>query len=321
VEEVGLDVTTWHYPVAIAIATVEFALGLIAGCKPRWAACLCPLLHVGIIAMLLFIQWNYSVIPWNLATAIIGCWVLWKSPPPVRPGWEKGLATAMLIYPAGFYIGLVDHGYANVLYSDFVPHGLITHRDGRLERIKGWDRVNVPFPNERRTLRRYFERVAVPGSKLHIDDNRPYLPDLFYVLDTEGRALEIERDAFFEGTLDDVAGIAGDSRRSVFLLAKAGAKMLKREKDSMIYAIAFNPEQFDPKLLRLLNGLPNLEQVQLQGCRVRDGDLAHLRDLVKLNSIGLYDTDVSPAGLDYLRSLPVLTRIDYGNQDSVDPDQ
>ena len=76
---IGLDPVTWFATVGIVVAATEMIVGLLAWWKPRWGAIACVMLHVGIAVYLspLFRSWNYSVLPWNLATAIVGFWILW----------------------------------------------------------------------------------------------------------------------------------------------------------------------------------------------------------------------------------------------------
>ena len=75
----GLDVDSFYMIVGYCVALSEILVGLLAWFKPRWGAFGCVALHLGILVYLspLFCNWNYSVFPWNVATAVIGFWVLW----------------------------------------------------------------------------------------------------------------------------------------------------------------------------------------------------------------------------------------------------
>ena len=94
----SLDVESFSLIVAYSVALSEILVGLLAWFKPRWAALGCVVLHVGIVIYLspLFRDWNYSVFPWNLATAVIGFWVLWKADSRDWFGQEKLFPTSKL---------------------------------------------------------------------------------------------------------------------------------------------------------------------------------------------------------------------------------
>jgi hypothetical protein len=309
----GLDAAGWHMTLAVAVAAGELVLGIAACWRPRVAAGLCVAVHVGIALLLspALGNWNVSVLPWNLATAVVGAWLLWHAEPGLpQLLWERCVAAALLILPAGFYLGWVDHGVASVLYSDNLPRAAMTTRAGT-EEILGWGELHVPFPNERRLLRMRFERSAEPGDKLHVADPRPWLADQYFVLGGDGWAREIDAEAFFAAGAGEVAGVGLDSRRSQFALFQAGAKMLKRSEQSMIYAVEIPPERFHPALLAVLPGLPNLEQLQLAGCALRDDDLRQVARLERLKGLGLNRTPVGDAGLAHLKSLPRLKVVEH----------
>ncbi len=275
-----------HYAFALSFAIGEIAIGLLAIFWPRIAAYFCVGLHLSIFALLILIHWNYSVLPWNVASAIIGCWVLWQVRDTrtalrahgqnLRFEWVG--AAILMIVPAGFYWGLVDHGYANVLYSDYVPRSLITS-DKQLREITSWDPVHVPFPYERRTHQQFFVAVAKPGDKLHLFDPRPVLNDQFFVFSEDGQAIEISRAEFFESSTDQVAGIGIDDRHAKFWLQRWGQikqRWYRQENDNrdelISYAYTLRPEHYSARALQLLQRLPNLEELQLAGCPVTDED-------------------------------------------------
>ncbi|KAA5541953.1 hypothetical protein FYK55_16545 [Roseiconus nitratireducens] len=323
VERMGIDDPDALYlPFALTVAIVELAVGVMACVRPRWAAIACIPMHLGIILMLspLLAAWNASVIPWNLAMAVIGSWILWSSAGRWILGrWEPLLIAAWMATPLGFFVGWIDHGFAGVLYSDSVPRGLITRHDG-LREIVGWGAIGVPFPNERRTLRMYFERSARPGEKLHIADPRWLLEDQYFVLGQDRRAVPIDRPSFFASTPiiagdPSVLGVAKDSPRSIFRLQQAGVRMLQESLGQPIYAVAFDKQSFRPELMQALPGLPNLQQVQLAGTSVRDQDLVPLAQLHLLAGLGLDNTDVTDRGLETLRDLPYLQHVECENTD------
>jgi hypothetical protein len=241
------------------------------------------------------------VIPWNVCTAAVGWWIL-STAPPIRAQSKSQwvLAAVLLVMPAGFYFGLVDHSLAFVLYSDNVPLGMIT-TDRGLEPLARWGSFRVPFPHTQRLFQQYFALTARPGWKMHIADPRPLVADAYLLMDAEGQVQAIDRERFRSAESGEVAGIECDSPRSMFALSQAGARMLKRSADAMIYAVEIRPENYSAQLLSHLRGLPNLEQLQLQGCPVTDDDLRLLEGCDNLNGIGLENTNVTEAGFKVLQ--------------------
>lgn len=342
-DKLGLEPESFSFTVAISVALLEILVGLLACFKPRWAAPGCVALHVGIVIYLSpwVRDWNYSVFPWNLATAVIGFWILWKAKdgdwfitsgkpwvsPEQKPAgettcndssnshavnspirnnrrasrrwWFERIAfAAMMIVPAGFYIGLLDHGYAHVLYSDSIPRGLISRNDGSLVEIKAWGELAIPFPNERRLLKQHFGEVAQQGEKLHVRDPRPRLDDLHFLM-TETGPVEISRQHFFSD-MKMTAGFELDSKRAKYFFDRANVTRLKRERAGMVWAIQFSPENFDSKLFKHLNGISNLEQVVLDDTDFDDADVALLPPLPRLTGIGLSRTKITDKGIQQL---------------------
>lgn len=332
-----LNPNDWYFPFAIVIAGGEVLLGMLAIVKPRWAAYYCVALHVGIAIFLSpwVRDWNESVIPWNLCTAAVGCWILLHS----KPGWpeQRSLqitAAALLIYPAGFYTGWIDHGISHVLYSDNHAIAMITHREARdtsndppeseqlvplptwIDRgvqISGFGELRVPFPNERRLHLIYFEKVARPGEKMHIHDPRPWGGDEYFLKQTAGQVLQIDAPRFFAATEDEVGGVALEPQRVCLTLAWAGVNMQRRDIRSPIFTAVIPPRYYKPALLEKLGQLAGLEQIQLQDCPVTDEDLRRLPMLYKLRGIGLNGTQVTLAGLQHLLEYPDLNEVHYGN--------
>lgn len=200
VRSVGLDPGHFQIWFVLGVAWTEMLLGGLAIVRPRAAAGLCVMVHVGICVFLspLFYNHNVSVIPWNLTTAVVGAWVLGNTVDALpRFRWEWCLAVVMLVYPMGVYVGVVDHGIASVLYSEGYPEGTIYDREGA-HKIVGWS-MAVPFPNERRLLRQYFERSASPGAFLHVDDPRAWLPDEYVAKLASGEVVSISYETFVIG--------------------------------------------------------------------------------------------------------------------------
>lgn len=319
-----VDADAWYLPFAIVVAVSELAIGVAACVRPRWAAVGFVPMHLGIIVFLLVIDWNESVIPWNLTMAITGGWVLWRATEHWRPTsvWETVVCVTWMVAPVGFYAGWIDHGFAGVLYSDRLPRGQITTHTG-VHKIAGWGELNVPFPSERRTLRMYFQQYGQPGEKLHIADPRRWLDDQFFVMDSNRQAQPIDVDTFLlpqasipgpqANAAPAVAGIAVDQRRAIFELRRAGVRMLRESPNHPIYAVAFPPETYDDSLLAHVSGLPNVTQVQLASTAVTDRDLRYLLNLRLLTGIGLDGTHITDDGLKQLAELPFLKYIECEN--------
>ncbi len=318
----------WCFGFALLVTVSELAQGIWAILRPRGAAITCVLLHFGIAGFMLYIQWNLSVVPWNLCTGIVGAWLMSRTAtrkhmlavPALAAGtgyrWlARSVIAALLILPAGFYTGHVRHCFAHALYSGGLPLACISKLDGTVEELEGWDIVHVPFPHVHSAFLQYFRLTGAPGEKLHIREMLPWLSSRYYRLDDRGLPREISQQAFFDTTATgDISGIALDDRVAIFELIKNGASMKRRTADSMIFAISFKPEYFNPGLLELVSGLPNVEEIQLQGCDVRNDDLKKMADLKKLEGIGLNKTPITVAGLEHLAKLKRLNLIEYKGQ-------
>lgn len=291
----------------------EMLIGVLAVVRPRIAAGLCLLMHTSIAIFLtpLFLNWNFSVIPWNLVSGLVGCWILWHAESGIpRAMHQRAIAAAWMLYPIGFFFGWVDHGIGHVLYSANVPQGIITTEERAYE-IYGWKEINVPFPNERRTLAEHFRRAARIGDKLHIREPRPWLGDLYFELG-DGRELRpLGRDEFLAENRWGRAGRLVDGPIPYHRLLRAGVRLLARPGDSYIYAAEISPAIYRRDLLALLRGLPNLEQLQLAGTAVIDDDLAELVGLHRLAGLGLDRTKVTDRCLPILKQLPSLRVVEH----------
>lgn len=321
----------WCYWFALLVTISEIAQGVLAIFRPRIAATTCVLLHLGIGGFMMFIQYNYSVVPWNICTAIVGTWLMLNAaieknvpckpilalPKPAQtPGalWiGRCVVAALLILPVGFYTGHIRHCFAHVLYSGGLPLASISKTDGTVDQLLGWEMIRVPFPHEPSAFRDYFSLTAVPGEKLHIHEIRPWLSSHYYQLDHRRQPQEISRKAFFSSQ-SGVAGVGCDDRTATFELIESGAVMKRRTADSMIFAILFPPEHFSAGLLDLVTDLPNVEEIQLRGCDIRDDDLKKLVPLNRLQGIGLNQTPITGSGLKHLSKMKQLGLIEYNGQ-------
>jgi len=298
---------TWMIPLA------EIFLAGIAIFRPHLAAIVCVILHLGIVVFLspLFLDFNVSVIPWNVATAVVGFALFWNAKAGIPAArWERVFAVGCLLLPFGFYGGWIDRGLAFVLYSGNTPRAAITNKLG-VKILSDWGYLGVPFPSERRHFLTVFEKTANVGDKLHIMDRRPWLTDQFFVMGQKRIPTEISRQEFLIPSATDVKGTLLDDPLSIFMFKKHGTKMLARVKGGAVYAIEFNPKEFSPAILSYLKGLPNLEQIQLANCDLNDEDMRHLSELYALVGVGLSNTRINDRGLSYLTELKNLRVIEH----------
>jgi hypothetical protein len=72
------------------------------------------------------------------------------------------------------------------------------------------------------------------------------------------------------------------------------------------------PVRWDDAIIDFISGLPELEELSLDGIPITDEGLARLRKLPKLESLDVSDTKITDKGLSALRQLPSLKRIFVG---------
>ena len=171
---------------AWALPAVEVGLGAASLWPRAWpvARWVGAALHAGILLTLspLLGDWNSAVWPWNAALA--GASILLFRSEPVE--WWAGLqhvavragATVLLLFPALFYLGVVDAYLAHNLYSANAASAAIcnVHRCAPLQ-FDTWSRLNVPLPPEPRLYRDWFDRVCPPDTWLEVTGPRTRLTD------------------------------------------------------------------------------------------------------------------------------------------------
>lgn len=308
----------YHVHFAVVVAASEIGLGVLAFLRPRIAALLCVAMHVGIFIFLCKLNLNYSVWPWNLCTAIVGCWLLYntsttQSKRIEKPNskWQLATLVAMMILPAGFYFGLVRNCFSHVLYSENLPVAAVTRGPDGIELLNGWDDFAFPFPADKAAFVAYLKASGRPGEKLHVLEPRKFVKGGYFVLDANRQVKEIDEETFFSSDKGASPGIGCDDPRAILKLELADVRMRKREYNAMMFAVVFDPEKFKPELLDLLPGLPNIEEIQLQGCQIKDEHMHKLLKMPRLLAIGLGDTPVTPNGLKHLKELESLEAIRY----------
>lgn len=320
----------WDYHVTFAAiaAAAEVALGVLAWYRPKMAAPICFLMHVAIAAVLIVVDWNFSVLPWNFCTAIVGAWLLWSISDKHRhvplPNSTMGKLTVafLLLSPIGFYFGMIRHSLCHVLYSDNIPQAVMTKGDG-LETFETISVLRVPFPHEPKAYIDFFQLTGKPGEKLHIREYRTGLPSQFFEMNQQQTIVEISRDQFFGYNDDTVPGVGRDDRRKLFRLDKefrtanidlgdndpSLARILKRAEGEMVWAIKFSPDKNKKQSYDLVDGFPNLEEIQLSGSNISDEQLRFISGALTLQGIGLDDTEITDDGLRHLEGLPMLETI------------
>jgi hypothetical protein len=251
---------------------------------------------------------NASVWPWNVATAVVGFWLL-RQPTPApgpRRRYRYAVLAALFLGPAGYYLDLVNAHLAFVLYSGNLPRGLHTS-PGRLTRLGGWDGLSVPFPDSPRLFVQAFRQTAAPGDKLHVGDPRWGLADRYFVKAPDGSVREISRERFARADAEtgEVAGIEWESPEAVWRLERAGAA-LERDTDQLYHAAAFSGPQCDAAVLGQLSLLPNLRELKAEHGAAAGAALAAAAELRRLQVVEIDDCPLTDDELQALAGAEAL---------------
>ncbi|MGC4006357.1 MAG: hypothetical protein QM811_25840 [Pirellulales bacterium] len=217
--------------------------------------------------------------------------------------------------PAFMYAGWNTSGLNNALYSDNQPHVCMTGPAGVID-LDGWDELEVPLPRTRRAFLAVFRRVGGAGTKLHIADPRGVEHDTYYILRQDGRhdatSDVITAERFYSIEEGSPCGVGVDRLDDFFAIWRSGAKLVRHGDTLAYYAVEFRPETDLPALIERLPGLPNITQLQFQGCRLDDALLRRvLKVASNLTGIGLDGTDVTEDGLKMLATLPRITHVEF----------
>ena len=302
-----------HIAFAWLVALAEISLGILALLRWRWAALLCVAVHAGIVGMLLRMDWNFAVLYWNVAIALVGAWLLWIEAYDAKafrstagnsfvssliPGgvWQRVIAAILLVSPAGFYFGVTPHCLSHALYSDNLPKSQITSAD-QTTSIITWDSLHAPAPSERWYFQRYFQQVSKVGDKMHILDSRSRLDDIYLYRISDNLVGRISHEQFFDSDVGCGVGQAKDFSPALYRLELANCRMVRIKDDAPITSIKFDPELFEVELLESLPWLQNLQTVDLSGTSITDRDMSKLNRLTNLRTIELNDTVVTDEGL------------------------
>lgn len=199
----AVGVVAWGLPI------VEIALGVLVIVLParrrRWLAVPAVLLHLGILATLVLDWYNEVVWPWNVALAVAAPALLIgasrrssrseREPDvdlePARPVADEvgdaagrgavrervaaGVAVAawvaLVVLPAGFYVGAVDTYLSHNLYSGNGASFRWCDTAGRCDDARvdaATRRFHSPLPPEPALFVAWFQRVCRPGETLRV---------------------------------------------------------------------------------------------------------------------------------------------------------
>lgn len=164
-------VVAWGVPVAemaIGLSTMIPRLRIMSGVGGA-------ALHVGIFVTLspLFASFNSGVWPWNVAFAVAAPLVFLTGPfhpshtpaRPLRHRWGTATAVgAMVVIPAGFYLGVSDAYLSHNLYSSNTAVAQRCQANACAPfQPDGFVDLNVPVPPEVRLFRSWFRSTCSPG--------------------------------------------------------------------------------------------------------------------------------------------------------------
>lgn len=305
-KECGITADDWHVYFALAVAAAEVLLGVAAIFWPHRAAPFCVALHLGVLFSLspLARNYNISVWPWNLATAVVGAWILRQEAAKLVPVWRLGVVAALLVLPAAYYVNLLNPHLAFVLYSGNMPQAYHTSRTNVLE-LSGWQGMAVPFPDSPGLFLQVFRRKAEPGDKLYIADPRWGQPNRHYVMGQESEVQEISRERFLSAENNEVGGIELAHPSAAWRVSRLGVKLEFDESKLESSATASGP-RFDNAAMEELAKLPNLRQVDIEDAPITDHGLMHLQGLSRLEILRIRRCGITDQGL---RNLTGLSRL------------
>ena len=135
--------------------------------------------------------------------------------------------------------------------------------------------------------------------------------DRYYVHDGDRQLRKISEREFLAAQKEKFHFSTVDDPTKIFELELAGALMKRRKEPDVVYAIEFQPKYFESDHLRLLSGIPNVEQIQLGGCKLSDKELDLIPTLKKLYGIGLDRTQVTDESFRYLAKQELLQIVEY----------
>lgn len=111
---------------------------------------------------------------------------------------------------------------------------------------------------------------------------------------------------------------ADASQADVFSQLEAKEALVSLDAEGMIVGVEFDSSSHGDDDLAILKEIPTLTSVGLSGSGVTDEGLTHLYSISTLTMVGLEDTNVSAAAVRQLQEALPDCRISYGNDDSED---
>jgi len=329
----GINADGWNFQFAVLVGFSEVVLGLLAIFAPRKAIPLCLAIHLGILFLLspLLANHNESVWPWNLATAVIGTWILStvsrqgerrtegdrhillrrlrkmsQFPTPSRAWLQYAVVMTLFIVPAGFYLDWVNSRLCFVLYSGNLPRAMHCSSD-QLKRLDGWTGLTVPFPNSPRLFVQVFEHEAEAGDKLYVSDPRRWVPDRYFLKTPNGTVVKISRERFYRDapSTGEVSGIEFDSRNALWHLRRAGGQLVE-DGNRMVSKAVVSGGRFGDREFELLRKLPNLRELKAEDTAVTDRGLQSLAGLRRLEILEIEGGHLTGECLSVVQQLPAL---------------
>lgn len=167
---------------AAAVAASEIALGigtLVPRARPAVAVA-AVIFHVATFLVLaLALRWDMPVWPWNLALACVGPLVVgpWRGAGlgdewilAARPA--RVVAVALLVIPAGYWLGVVDAFLAHCVYSDNKPRAFLCTPFARTDLDTICRQEGIVLPPAHRLYAPFFRGIGRPGEWLEVEDPR-----------------------------------------------------------------------------------------------------------------------------------------------------
>jgi methylamine utilization protein MauE len=164
------------------IIASETAIGVCLLIAPlrRAGVVLAFFVHGMVLLLLVPSAWSVSVWPWNLALPVAAAVFFWPDPAaPPQPAWPTRRArlvlAALLLLPAGFYLGWVDAYLAHHVYSDTTATAVLC-RDGEGCSPAPFLDPHLPMrtrlPPEPRLFVAHFDAICRPGDRLAVYPRR-----------------------------------------------------------------------------------------------------------------------------------------------------
>jgi hypothetical protein len=174
---------TWSVPIGATIAAGEVLLAvgcLVPRCRIA-AAVVAAAAHAATLVALspLGLDWNPAVWPWNATFACVAPMLLltWRGPglgdawAQAAP-WARAASAALLVMPAGYWLGVTDASLAHCLYAGNVPRAFICTPFSRVDINTRIARLNVFVPPAQRLFDPLFLGVGRAGEWMEVEDPR-----------------------------------------------------------------------------------------------------------------------------------------------------